>query len=109
MKLLIKEVKVFSITRDVAEVTINNETVGFICRQKDVALPFVAKLSGGYQLGQFDCNQCAIRGLVELDTRVSVLNEQHQEEYAFRSLGPEHGEIVRSILEDISIFPSFVH
>jgi hypothetical protein len=47
--------------------------------------------------------------LVELDTRVSVLNEQHQEEYAFRSLGPEHGEIVRSILEDISIFPSFVH
>ncbi|TKI02568.1 hypothetical protein [Martelella alba] len=70
----IKVMRVTSITHDVSEVLINDETQAFICRQNNPQYPVVVRLSGGYVLGEYDCNRCAAFAVAELESRVSSLN-----------------------------------
>ncbi len=74
----IKTMRVVSITHDVSEVQIDGETQAFICRQLDPHFPVVVRLSGGYTLGEYDCNGCAAYAVAELESRVSNLNAKYR-------------------------------
>ncbi|WP_410015842.1 hypothetical protein [Sodalis sp. C49] len=105
-------ITVTGITHDAAEISINKATAAFLCRQQDKAYPWVVKLTGGYQLGQFDGIQCALGTIAELNAKVEVLNEIHHADYLSRQLSPmlqsswarktERNDIVRQIMADIA-------
>ena len=69
--------RVVSITRDVSEVSIDGEIQAFICKQLNPHFPVVVRLSGGYVLGEYDCNKCAAFAVAELESRVSSLNAKY--------------------------------